>query len=198
MNLPMAVSIPSSNKHRTACATFATDSSMTRRSSDLNGFRTWSMPVTPSRGLADSHPDPGELLACDGVDDGLDAIVARGAAASTDPYSAKGQVHLVVNYEQVPRRGCETGQQIRDGGAAVVHEGPGLGQYDLVPVHRAPAQHRRLAPLPEGHLPLAGHVIYAPESHVVTAVDVSSAGVSQADDQLHGALGHSRMKAAVS
>src|SRR3972149_2892819 len=114
------------------------------------------------------------------------APAAGGAAASAQAHFADRQVEVVVDDEQLARVvQPEASHQVRDGLAALVHEGARLGERDLLAGDLAPAQ-RCLAARVELDAVAACEPVHRPEADVVAVGGILLARVAEADDQPDG------------
>ena len=101
------------------------------------------------------------------------------------PQPTDGQVNIVVNDYQLGGAGPETGQEVLDSLAAVVHKGAGLGQHDVLLQVTPPAQDGLGPALGQADTPLAGQQIDTTKAHIVPGATVARAWIAQPDDYAH-------------
>ena len=109
-----------------------------------------------------------------------------GAASRPDAEDSQGQVHLVVEDEELLRGDGEAGGQVGNGWAALVHEASGTRQDDLPSLDRPQAQEGvRIVPF-ERYAPARRHLLQHARAGVVASPCVVSPRVSQSHDhQVH-------------
>src|SRR5581483_12302345 len=80
--------------------------------------------VHPRRRTTDAHAEPREVLASQGVDDGLEPVVAAGAPSGPEANGAEGEVHVVDDDQEIIQAPNVVAlAQERDGRATRVHHG---------------------------------------------------------------------------
>ena len=141
-----------------------------------------SHPVVGRFGFADADADAGELVCAQEFNDGSHALMSRSAAARTEADDAKGQVHFVIDDNQVRGLGVEAIKQISGGVTAVVHEGARLGKHHGSSFELPLTQGHVLSAVGEGDVPAFGEPVDAVEADVVPGVSITSAGIAQSDD----------------
>ena len=171
--------MPSANKHTTASEARRTAASTFSRSSERHRSEDIFYLVGRRRGTADADPQPGEIRAADSIDHGPHAVVAPSTTVRTKPKLSDGQVHVVVDCEQIVLRGPIASQQRLDGSPALVHEGAWLGQHHRLPCDHPLADLDVPPPLGDGDGVYLGQVLYAPETYVVSCVSVPQPWVTQ-------------------
>ena len=119
------------------------------------------------------------------ADDIAQAVVAPVPAALLEAGDTDGQVEVVVRDENVLRRDLVETRQCGHGLAAVVHEGIGLEEPDVLP--RQPHARYLAVELlftPEAAAMDARHLVNKPEPGIVPGSSIFRAGITQAHQQL--------------
>ncbi len=184
-----------------ASDTVATALSIVSCSSLEKGPSTRAMPeytgdgAGPAGGVsADAYPDAGYFLGAEGADNGLDAVVASGAALDANADHAEWQVHVVVDDEEFILRDMPAGGDVVDGLAAEVHEGAGLAEEDSMGfpfnVYPTLGPFERATSAVPFQAVVGGELVCAFEADVMPGADVLGAGIAEADyDEVKGVGG---------
>lgn len=77
---------------------------------------------------ADFHPD--KLRCAQRVDHGLDTVMAAVAAGLLDPQSARLQIQIIMDDDQIRRSELEFSQKAFEGGTTEIHPVQRTGQLD--------------------------------------------------------------------
>ena len=137
--------------------------------------------------LPHTHPDTGELVGTQMLDEALEAIVSPGGAPLADAQLADGQSGVVRHHQHVVG-----GDFIEVGGGAgglagQVHIGNGLHDQHLFPGNGQGIGQRLEFQLLDGRLGSLGQLVGHHKAYVVAGIFILVAGVAQTDQQPGGA-----------
>jgi hypothetical protein len=144
--------------------------------------------------VADPDAQPAELLGCELVDDGAQAVVAAVAAGLPEAELAERQGEVVGHDQDVGERRVLTDHDLAHREPGIVHVGQRLDEGEVEPVIPAPDDARRvaLAPaaVPTGPL---REPIHDQPADVVTGAGIPGSRVAEPHDDLHDASADSTM-----
>lgn len=86
--------------------------------------------ILPRRRAANADFDSDKLRCAQRVDHGLDAIMAAVAAGLLDSQSARLQIQIIMDEDQIRRREFEFPQKAFEGGTTEIHPVQRTGQLD--------------------------------------------------------------------
>jgi hypothetical protein len=133
----------------------------------------------------DTHPDPGEVLAAQGGNNRIHALVSRRAPALAEADFAQWQIEVIIYYQEVAQRDVMLTHQASHGVAAEIHKCPRLGQQQLPASHFSNAYPSPALPVVKTDRMKPGEVIQATEASIVAVMGVGLAGIAQTNYEFH-------------
>ena len=131
----------------------------------------------------DTDLHPGEVLASQLLDDGLDAVVAAGGAVLAQAQLAGLQGDVVKEDDDPGGGDLEEGGELQDAPAGEVHIGLGLEQEELAGGGIDLGVEALELQLVDLDTQLFGDAVDGPEAGVVAGLLIFPAGIAQADDE---------------
>ena len=108
------------------------------------------------------------------------------AAAGTKAQLALGQIHVVIDHDQLVVLGLVPVAQLHHALAGEVHKGLGLAERHPLAANDSLAHRRLAAQALDGDVILLGQHLGHVEAHIVAGVLVFPARIAQANDHIHG------------
>ncbi len=141
--------------------------------------------IAPPLRPSNPHPDPGEVLASQSGNNRIHALVSSRASALAQANFARGQIEVIVYYQEVAQRDVVLTHQAIHGVAAEIHKCPGLGQQQLLAPYFANAYPSPALPVVKTDRMKPGEVMQAPEASIVAIMGIGLAGIPQTNYEFH-------------
>ena len=138
-----------------------------------------------SLGPPNPHSDSGEVLASQGGNNRIHALVSSRASALAQANFAQRQIEVVVYYQEVDQRNVVLVHQAGQGFAAQIHKCAWLGQQQLLATYFAGAYSGLALSSVKVDRMKPGEVIQALEANIVAIAGISLAGIPQTNYEFH-------------
>jgi hypothetical protein len=138
-----------------------------------------------SLGSSNPHPDSKEVLASQGGNNRIHALVSRRAPALAEADFARWQIEVIIYYQEVAQRDVMLTHQASHGFAAKIHKCPRLGQQQLLAPYFSNAYPSPALPVVKANRMKPGEVIQAPEASIVAVMGISLTGIPQTNYEFH-------------
>jgi hypothetical protein len=136
-------------------------------------------------GPPDPHPDSGEILAAQGGNNRIHALVSSRASVLAQADFAQGQIEVIIYYQKVAQRDVMLMHEASHGFAAEIHKRPRLGQQQLFAPYLSKAYFSLALPVVKADRMKPGQVIQAVEANIVAIMGVGLTGISQTNYEFH-------------
>jgi len=123
-------------------------------------------------------PDSGEVLAAQGGNNRIHALVSSRTSTLPQANFAQRQIEVIIYYQEVAQRDVMLIYQAGHGVATEIHECPGLSQQQLLAPYFSDAYSSPALPVVKADGVKPGEVIQAVEASIMAITGISLAGIS--------------------